>query len=199
MRASGKLAKPMRRSSLEYDTQVSIFQTFILGMSTSSITWVFHAVIFHNLAKEVLNSSRYYRLRCWANHSKLKQSTRPNTKEKNANFERRKLKGITDLYDLKQLINSPTRIAVNSKTLIDLIFTNIKHKVVDSGTKYFSLSDDSMVFCVVKSGLIKLPPRVIEFRSFKSYHKQSFINDLKNVPWLVAFNDTGDLERCVST
>ena len=122
-----------------------------------------------------------------------------NSKEKNANSERRKLKGITDLYDLKQLINSPTRITVNSKTLIDLIFTNIKHKVVDSGTKDFGLSDHSMVYCVVKSGLIKVPPRVIEFRSFRSYNKQSFIKDLKNVPWHVAFNDTSDLDSCVLT
>ena len=61
-------------------------------------------------------------------------------------------KRIKFLYDLKLLINSP-RITVNSKTLIDLIFTNIKHKIVDSGTIDFSLSDHSMVFCVVKSGL----------------------------------------------
>ena len=98
----------------------------------------------------------------------------------------------------KQLISTSTRITKNSENLIDSIFTNIKHKIVDCGVQGFGLSDHSLVYCVVKSGLIKVLSRTVEYRSSKSYNKQSFVKDLNNVPWYVAFNNTNDLDNCVS-
>ena len=62
--------------------------------------------------------------------------------------DRRKLKGIADLHDIKQIIDSPTRIAEHSESQIDLIFTDNVHKIVDFGVKDFGISDHSMVYCV---------------------------------------------------
>ena len=82
--------------------------------------------------------------------------------------------------DMKQLINELTRITEYSKTLIDLPFTNREHKIVQSGIVHTTLSDHSLVFCVVKGGTPKLPPRKFEHRS-----KMEFVNDLSQVPWSV--------------
>ena len=56
-----------------------------------------------------------------------------------------------------------------------------------------------LVYCVFKSGLMKVPPKTLEYRSFKSYNKSAFRQDLKNVPWQVALNNPEDLEGCVQT
>ena len=121
-------------------------------------------------------------------------------KKRNANqSDRLKLKGIADLHDIKQIIHFPTRIAEHSESQIDLIFTDNVHKIVDFGVKDFGMSDHSMVYCVFKSGLMKVPPKPLEYRSFKSYNKSSFRQDLTNVPWHVVLNNPEDLEGGVQT
>ena len=97
----------------------------------------------------------------------------------------RLLKSFAVVNDMKQLINQPTRITEYSKTVIDLIFTNREHKIVQSGIIHTTLSDNSLVFCAMKGGVPKLPPRKFEYRSFKNYNKTEFINDLNQVPWSV--------------
>jgi len=86
---------------------------------------------------------------------------------------------------MKQRIHKLTRITEYSKTLIDLIFTNREHKIVQSGTIHTTLSDHSLVFCVVKGGAPKLPPRKSEHQSFKNDNKIEFVNDLSQVLWSV--------------
>ena len=46
-----------------------------------------------------------------------------------------------------------------------------------------SLSDHSIIFCVMKGGVRKAPPRIYETRSFKNYDKSAFVRDLAQVPW----------------
>ena len=46
---------------------------------------------------------------------------------------------------------------------------------------------------------MKVPPKMLEYRSFKSYNKSSFRQDLMNVPWHVVVNNPEDLEGCVQT
>ena len=84
--------------------------------------------------------------------------------------------------DMKQLINELTRITEYSKTLIGLIFTNREHKIVLSGIIHTTLSNHSLVFCVMKGGVPKLPPKKFEHRSFKNDNKMKFVNDLSQVP-----------------
>ena len=44
-----------------------------------------------------------------------------------------------------------------------------------------------------------MAPKTIEYRSYKNYNKQSFIEDLENVPWHVVFNNTENVDGCVNT
>ena len=78
----------------------------------------------------------------------------------------RLLKSFAVVNDMKQLINEPTRITEYSKTLIDLIFTNREHKIVQSGVIHTTLSDHSLVYCVMKGGVPKM---------LSSYGKNCFL------------------------
>ena len=55
-------------------------------------------------------------------------------------------------------------------------------KVVESGVFDLGLSDHSLVYCVLKSGRPRVAPKTIEYRSYKNYNKDSFIEDLENIP-----------------
>ena len=94
---------------------------------------------------------------------------------------KRKLLSFTSMYNLEQLIDKPTRITENSSTLIDLLFANNNHRIVSSGVLHVNLSDHSLIYCVVKAGVRRAPGRVIEYRSYKTYSKQSFLADLVHV------------------
>ena len=94
---------------------------------------------------------------------------------------KRKLLSLTSMYNLEQLIDKPTRITENSSTLIDRLFANNNHRIVSSGVLHVNLSDHSLIYCVVKAGVRRAPGRVIEYRSYKTYSKQSFLADLVHV------------------
>ena len=48
---------------------------------------------------------------------------------------------------------------------------------------YSCISDHNPVFCVLKGGVKKLPPKVFQYPSFKNFEKDRFLLNLKNVPW----------------
>ena len=86
--------------------------------------------------------------------------------------------------------SDPTRITENSSTLIDLVFVNNEHRVVQSRVIHSSLSDHSIVFCIMEGGVRKVPARTCESRSFKNYDKSAFLKDLASLPWNIV--DTTD-------
>ena len=77
---------------------------------------------------------------------------------------RRKMKNFAIANDLEQLIAIPTRITEFTKSAIDLIFVDNKHRIVSCGTIVSSLVHQ-IIFCIVKSGVQKGPPKIIEYRS----------------------------------
>lgn len=70
----------------------------------------------------------------------------------------------------------------DSEWLIDRIFTNTRQKIIEDVVFDPGLSGHSLVYCVLKSGRPRVAPKIIEYRSFKNYDKQSFIKDLEHVP-----------------
>jgi len=89
---------------------------------------------------------------------------------------------ICSLHGLKQLINSPTRITVNTATILDHILTTSKEKVSDSGVVDISLSDHQMVFFTRKIMKQKFNKhKYIKVRSMKNYSELAFLNLLKNI------------------
>ena len=55
-----------------------------------------------------------------------------------------------------------------------------------------------MIFCAIKSGITKAPGKTFEYRSFKNYSKEDFVNDLKDVDWESVANKE-DVDSAVST
>ena len=88
-------------------------------------------------------------------------------------------------FNLDQLIKDHTRISAHSRTIIDLLFVNCSHKVVQVGVMHPLISDHSLIFCVIKGGVKRAPPKQFEYRCFKNNNKVAFVNDLNGVPWSV--------------
>ena len=85
---------------------------------------------------------------------------------------------------MTQLISEATRITSVSRTLIDVIYTNTPHRVVDSGVVHVGISDHSLIYAIRKIAIpVKANHRVATSRSFKNFNKKNFLRDLKALPW----------------
>ena len=54
------------------------------------------------------------------------------------------------IYDLKQLINFPTRVTCYTSTLIDHILTNAHDNISQSGVINIAISVHNMIYCIRK-------------------------------------------------
>ena len=93
---------------------------------------------------------------------------------------------------VSQIIKEFTRVTENSRSLIDLLFVNNSHRIVQSGVLQLNLSDHFLVYCVVKSGIPKSSPKVIDHRSFKTFDQKKFTKNLNQIPWSVLALDSFD-------
>ena len=75
----------------------------------------------------------------------------------------------------------------NSLRRSHIIFND--HRITDSGVVPVSLSDHYLVYCVLKAGVIKAPPKTIEYRSYKNFDVNTFLADLNSVPWHIIENE----------
>ena len=90
---------------------------------------------------------------------------------------------LEDIHELSCLINKPTRMTDTSRTLIDVILTNLTNKpeifkesdVYDPG-----LSDHRMAYAVTRENAIHYPSKVISFRSVKN--EEELLKDLSVAP-----------------
>ena len=66
---------------------------------------------------------------------------------------------------------------------------NNEHRLVDDGVISMAISDHYLVYCILKSGMPKGTPRTTEYRSYKNYNRDAFLNDLNDVPWHLVDNE----------
>lgn len=92
-------------------------------------------------------------------------------------------KSLVASANLTQLITEPTRVSQRSSTLIDWILVTNPDRIVSSGVLSDSFSDHSIVFCVWKIKVPKLPPKYINVRQTKNMNADLFLNDLSNINW----------------
>ena len=107
----------------------------------------------------------------------------PGTKEK------KDLLKFMNVFDLTQLNTDATRVTETTRTLLDVILVNNDHRITDFGVVSVPLSDHYLVHCVLKSGITKVQPKTIEYRSYKNFDVNSFVADLHNVPWHIIENE----------
>ena len=74
---------------------------------------------------------------------------------------------------------------LNKNEVINTEERSNQHRIVDSGAVSLSISDHSLIYCVLKAGVPKATSRTIEYRSFKGFDENAFIQNLKNIGTLL--------------
>ena len=91
-----------------------------------------------------------------------------------------KIKDLCSSLSLKQLIMEPTRVTINSSTLIDLIMTN-SSCVSKSGVIHLGISCHSLTYVIRKFNRPKGEPKTIKVHSYKNFQTEHFLKDLRNL------------------
>ena len=108
----------------------------------------------------------------------------------NINWEdkpcRKKLKLITDRFDLTQVIRGPTRITNSTKTQIDLIFTNRPERIVKSFNMLTGLSDHNLTLVnrkLNKKRFLSCASGIKETIAIPKSKIQNFIAAVNQIQW----------------
>ena len=92
------------------------------------------------------------------------------------------LSGLETKYSLAQQIKHHTRISRESKTTIDLIYTDMKN-ITKCGVLNYDVSDHLPIFFVKKQQRIKMKKKITYGRSYKRYNVETFLRLLDNQNW----------------
>lgn len=87
---------------------------------------------------------------------------------------------LIQLFDLSQLISTPTRITQSSSTLIDHIYTSNPEFIIESFVPHYGMSDHFPV-CLsrkVNSKILKAKHLTKSYRCFKKFEENRFLSDL---------------------
>ena len=100
------------------------------------------------------------------------------------------LLNILDIFDFHQVITEPTRITLDSQTLIDLCITKSPAKITASGTLSLGISDHPLVYLVRKSNYPQWGDgnKPIIRRDFKHFNETNFMRDLNLINFDVAIH-----------
>ena len=100
-----------------------------------------------------------------------------------------KLSNVLNLFNCKQLIDTPTRITCSSSTILDHVICNNKEKICQYGTINIGLSDHLIIYCTRKvvRGQVNRH-NVVKMRSLRNYSPASLLLELSNVDWSNVLN-----------
>ena len=97
----------------------------------------------------------------------------------------KRIKRIYNMFKLRQVINQPTLVTSDTKTLMNHMATNRPDAVSHSGVIGCGISDHDMVYLNRSMRLthIKRDPKVIETRKYNHFDSTAFLTDLKAAPF----------------
>ena len=107
----------------------------------------------------------------------------------------KRYKEFCSLYGLEQLISTPTRVTMNSSSILDHILTNSTDRVSQSGVIDTGLSDHQLIYCTRKIARTKFNShKNITIRSLKNYSQDVYLEELNkiNFPDYSKFTDIND-------
>ena len=111
-------------------------------------------------------------------------------------------KHISSLYELfsfKQLIEEPTRVTLDTATVIDHVATTCPRNIMKSGVHEVSLSDHYMVYCIRKfNGAVEKGHKTIKTRKMKNFNEEAFLADVSGICWEQMLNETDDINLLVN-
>ncbi len=102
----------------------------------------------------------------------------------------KKLQEIMELYQLTKIIDDPTRITESTKSLLDVCITSSTEKIISLGVIHLGISDHSLIYAIRKLNYVpKTEARnSIEYRNFKHFNAESFLNDLYCCTYCLGLN-----------
>lgn len=100
--------------------------------------------------------------------------------------EGRDLLHFCDIFDLTCLVKEPTRITATSCTLINVILTNNRRRLLSTSTLEHQISDHRLIYAAMRASYTRKPPRKNICRSYKCYDKERFFSDLNTVPFHIS-------------
>lgn len=107
----------------------------------------------------------------------------------------RHLLNLCDVYNLKCLIDKPTRITPSSETLIVVVLTSNKKKFLHAGAFNPDISDHLLVYAITRASCPKWVPKTTVRRNFKKFDAKKYNEDISFIPFHVAstFEDIDDI------
>ena len=111
----------------------------------------------------------------------------------NKGVELDKLDEFCDLFNLTNLITSPTCFTKTHKSTIDLILTNKescfqKAKVTETGLSDFH----KLISTFLRSQFCRLKPKKIHYRNFKNFNEENFLEEVKNTDFRLNSDDPNE-------
>ncbi|OON91327.1 MAG: hypothetical protein ATN33_01430 [Epulopiscium sp. Nele67-Bin001] len=99
--------------------------------------------------------------------------------------DKKKIKHLTDKYNLIQIIKGPTRITNTSNTTIDLIFTNRPERISKTFNLLSGLSDHNFILCTrkIKRKHIMESTRGQQYYFIPKNQLQSLNEEIQKVDW----------------
>jgi hypothetical protein len=93
--------------------------------------------------------------------------------------------GIVPTYNLKQLVNVPTRVTSESSTLIDHIYSSKDSLISELYVPEIALSDHYPVCCTIKTKSTSAGKghKNIRYRSDRNFDMNLFLHDLNEIDW----------------
>ena len=87
---------------------------------------------------------------------------------------------IEVLYNMRQLITSPTRVTLTTSTLIDVLFTNAHNSHVMTGVYDTDLSDHCLIYTVFSKSFVRKERahKEIKFRNYRNFSPEEFRKEL---------------------
>ena len=92
--------------------------------------------------------------------------------------ETQRLLYLAKIFQLEQFIEEPTRITKNTRSQIDLVFSNRPEIIVKSGVEHIGISDHSLIYIHRKISIPRKQPKIINTRQYKHYNTEAFKLDL---------------------
>ncbi|XP_060561384.1 uncharacterized protein LOC132721143, partial [Ruditapes philippinarum] len=111
---------------------------------------------------------------------------------------------ITNSFNLKQVVEEPTRVTKTSKTIIDHLYTNFPHNISEITIPQLSISDHFPICFTRKiSNTItkKSLHQIIQYRNVKKFDEKEFLESLEQQPWslIEIFEDPNDALDCFNS
>ena len=102
---------------------------------------------------------------------------------------------ISNNYELKQVIDKPTRVTLTTSSLLDVLFIPQGMDLVHSDVLNVNLSDHYGIYAVVPVEKEKKESHTLRIRKYNKFSQENFIEDLKNSELLKECLNVNELDQ----